>query len=143
MAANSLSKTVEEMDLDELEVDLRASRAMTTLLEAAIAVRRGGSGPPGARPDLVRDSGSASTDLKPPSKRKAVLRLLGERPAEMMKQSAIRDELVRRGWLDDTPRATHSLAVTISKTTQRGDLERPKPAHYRITPQGMVVDTTF
>lgn len=139
MAGESLIDQVQKMSLDDLRQQADEAKAKSDFLHAALALRKGG-----VRTEVpAKENGSGRLELTVPpnSKRKAVLRLLAEDPGRAWKQSAIKDELVRRGWLDDSKAAAHSLGVTLSKTRERGDIERPKYAHYRITARGMAVET--
>jgi hypothetical protein len=66
-----------------------------------------------------------------PTRADALLRLLGEDPDRTWKLSELRDELIARGWLEDTREASASLQVTASKLTRAGRIERPEAGHYR------------
>lgn len=143
--ANDLYKTAESMSPEELDREILASKAHTALLEAAKnlqAIRTNGSLPPGQTLPGLFDSPSQPKPMgKPPSKRKSILRLLGENPDQVMKLAAIREELVKRGWVDASQQTSHSLGITASKMFGRGELHRPRPGHYGITERGKAIDT--
>lgn len=132
VAASDLIETVRSTSVKELQQQADDLRAQLALVEAAITIRLGvdrANGTPNGEP------------AAPTSKRKAILRLLREDPEREWKLSNIRAELVTRGWLEDSGQASHSLGVTASKMYGRGELERPRAAHYRITAKGMTVTT--
>lgn len=140
MPATDLFESAEALSDDELEKEIHASKARTMLLEAAKALRASQNGSIKAEAALFPGAGPPTGN--PASKRKAVLRLLAERPDQAMKLSTIAKELIARQWMENSSRAVHSLGITVSKMFGNEELERPKQAHYRITDRGKAVDTS-
>src|SRR5258708_3100305 len=99
MADQSLIETTESMSLEDLRREARVGKARFDFLNAGLAVREDGGATLNLQP--ARGTSSASLELgpAPPSKRKAVLRVLGEKPDKPMRLIDLKNELVRRGWL--------------------------------------------
>ena len=155
MPAAKLDEILSALDTvpaDALESELRMLQRRVALLEAAVAYRNRDAHPQTPHTiervyvnsaqrtldeDTSDDDGASATSNGRPSKRQAVLRLLGETPNRSTKASAIKRRLIERGWLDDTPEAAHSLGVTLSKMFKRGELSHPKTGYYKITEAGI------
>ena len=97
-------------------------------------LRPGEAGAP-ATPSRSRDAGQRTTDARP-AKRLAVLRLLSETPGRTWRLSDLRDELTKRGWLEDSDKARHALQVTMLSMAKRGEIEKPRTGFYRIATDG-------
>lgn len=65
-------------------------------------------------------------------RRAAIIEILSGQPNRAFKLSEIKQRLVQRGLMEDTPRETHSLQVMAQKMLKKGELERPRDGYYRI-----------
>lgn len=66
-----------------------------------------------------------------------VATVMAEIPSAEWDLNAIKDNMVRRGWTEDTPGAMHSLQNKLSTMTKTGQVERVRIGVYRLTPEGL------
>ena len=135
---DQIERAVASTSTEVLEAELQAVERRADFLRAALVFKRAANTTEIASQlfPASEESGEPSENGKRPSKRQAVLKLLGETPNRSTKAAEIKAKLVQREWLDDTPEAAHSLGVTLSKMFKRGELSRPKPGFYKITELG-------
>jgi hypothetical protein len=67
-----------------------------------------------------------------PTLRQAIITVLREGNRRDWETAAIRRNLVKRGWLKDTPQATNNLYAMLSHMTKQGQVKRPRMGHYRL-----------
>ena len=145
MMEQNLLEQAKNMTSQQLRNESRLLQSYAEFIRTLLVVREAEEAAEAAVLDLAPSRGSSSAKLKlttsPPSKRKMILRRLGENPGESMRLVDLKNELVGRGWLDDTKDAAHSLGVSAYKAFQKGELDRPKHGYYQITEKGLSVDT--
>lgn len=136
---DQIVRAIEGTSVEVLTAELQQVERRADFLRAAIALKQASNTREVASQLFPpeEEAPEASENGTRPSKRQAVLRLLSETPSRSTKASAIRTRLVERDWLDDTPSATHSLGVTLSKMYKRGELSRPRKGFYKITDAGV------
>jgi hypothetical protein len=68
-----------------------------------------------------------------PTKREAVLALLGESPESEMKLVEIRHALISRGWMTEDHSSSHALEVAVIGMAKRGELRRVRKGYYVLS----------
>jgi len=69
---------------------------------------------------------------RPQSRRQTILAVMREAPDRAWAYQEFREELVRRGLLEDTEQANHALSVAMSKMVKLRQLERPERGYYQL-----------
>lgn len=64
----------------------------------------------------------------------AVLRVLGSEPDREWMSIEIGEQLIMRGWMEDSESDYASLLSTLSRLYSEGRIHRPHRGHYRLSP---------
>jgi hypothetical protein len=74
------------------------------------------------------------SDIPVRGKTDAALRVLGSDPDREWNGIEIGDQLIKRGWMEDSEGEYASLLSTLSRLYSEGRVHRPYRGHYRLSP---------